>query len=402
MQAKPRLHIIAPWHVILNPDLQSTCAFGMKAYKLSAMMQPLGYECFEYSNEGSMSACINKVQMLTKEEHALFYPPLPPTRAQGEYAVIGTPGWELFDRRLRAALTLNVNNGDIICHVFGRAHLSVVDAFPQAIHVETGVGYPDKPFGAFRIFESTVWRSYLWGRDDIDKDAFGTKGNNRYYSYVIPNSWDVNEWPYCEKPEGDYVLFMSRIDPCKGLTIITDIIRANSDDAKNGKAKLLEWVFAGQGDFDKHIMQPIMQDRDSSWPLSVKHLGPVYGMERAKLTGNARCMILPTQYVEPFGGAILEGQMTGCPSVTVDYGCFTETVEHGVTGYRCNTLGDYLAAIEACRHLDRKQVSEIARNRFSLETVGKMYDRAFKELYDLNGPGWYATESHRIESTSAQ
>ena len=401
MLPKPRLHIIAPWHVVLNPDLQSTCAFGMKAFKLSAMMQPLGYECYEYSNEGSTSACTNKVQMLTKDEHASYFPPLPPTRAQGEYAVIGTAAWELFDKRLRAALTLNVNKGDIICHIFGRAHVGLVDQFPQAIHVETGVGYPDKPFGAFRIFESTVWRAYLWGRDDIDASACKAKGNNRYYSYVIPNSWDVREWPLWKHPTGDYVLFMSRIDPCKGMNIIIDLIRANSDAAKNGKAKLLEWVFAGQGDFQKHVLQPVMHERDSSWPLNVRCLGPVYGMERAQLTGNARCMILPTQYVEPFGGAILEGQMTGCPSVTVDYGCFTETVVHGVTGYRCNTLGDYLAAIEACRHLDRERVSAIAQHRYSLEAVGQLYDRAFRELNDLNAAGWYSAHSHRIDQVPA-
>lgn len=401
---KPNLHIIAPWHVILNPELQSTCAFGMKAYKLSAMMQPLGYKCFEYSNAGSTSACENKITMLTMKEHEEFFPALKPTEFQGSYATIGNKGWVMFDARLREAMSKHVKAGDIICHVFGQAHVGIVDAFPQAIHCETGVGYPDRPFGAFRVFESSVWRAYHWGRDDQDSQYANQRGNQRRYSWIIPNSFDASEWPYMPKDKNeDYVLFMSRIDPCKGLSTIAELIRADSRIAKEKGRKPIKWVFAGQGEFEKNVMANVLCDpRPDDAFLDIEHKGPVYGKARAELAGKARCMILPTNYVEPFGGAIIEGQLTGTPSVTVDYGCFTETVKNYITGFRCNTLGDFLAAISACKNISREYVAQYARMKYDLAPVSSMYDIAFQEMNDLTRDGWYSKHSHRYFNEEAQ
>ena len=280
------------------------------------------------------------------------------------------------------------------------SHIGIVDAFPQAIHCETGVGYPDRPFGAFRVFESTVWRAYHWGRDDADSRYAGQKGNQRYYSWIIPNSFDASEWPYMPPEENeDYVLFMSRIDPCKGLETICELIRVDSRIAKETGRKPLQWVFAGQGEFDKHVMANVRRDPapDSAY-LNIVHKGPVYGKARAELAGKARCMILPTNYVEPFGGAIIEGQMTGTPSITVDYGCFTETVKNNINGYRCHTLGDFLAAIEGCKGLYRQLIAKIARASYDLKPIANLYDSAFLEMSDLTRKGWYSEHSHRFPS----
>lgn len=396
---KPTLHIISPWHVVLDPNRESCCAFGMKAFKLSAMMQPMGYECVEYSNEGSKSEAATKVRMLSELEHERCFPRLPPTGFQGSYATIGNEGWQLFDKRMREAMQNRIKDGDVICHVFGQAHTGLVRDFPQAIHVETGIGYPDEPFGAWRIFESATWRAYHWGRDDQKQHLRGNNGLNRYYSYIIPNSFDEREWDVGNGKD-DYVVFMSRIDPCKGLAVIVEIIKANAIQARVGMAKLLHWVFAGQGDFKKHILDNVLggQSGLSESDVHITHLGPVQGRARSEVLGRARCMILPTEYVEPFGGAIIEGQLCGTPSITVDYGCFTETVDHGVTGYRCHTLGDYLAAIEASKKLNRDYIAKNARAKWGLTPVAALYDQAFMELSELHrGPGWYSATSWRVQ-----
>jgi 2-polyprenyl-3-methyl-5-hydroxy-6-metoxy-1,4-benzoquinol methylase len=106
---------------------------------------------------------------------------------------------------------------------------------------------------------------------------------------------------------------------------------------------------------------------------------------------------MPTIYTEPFGGVAVEAMMCGTPVVTTDYGVFPETIEHGKTGFRCHTLGDFITGILAAETLDRKYIADRARRLYSTNAVGKMYDTVFKQIYDLKDKGWYTTHSHYIE-----
>jgi glycosyltransferase involved in cell wall biosynthesis len=48
--------------------------------------------------------------------------------------------------------------------------------------------------------------------------------------------------------------------------------------------------------------------------------------------------------------------LCGTPLISTNFGAFAETIEHGVTGFRCNTLGDFVKAIEKAGTLDRTKV----------------------------------------------
>ena len=78
------------------------------------------------------------------------------------------------------------------------------------------------------------------------------------------------------------------------------------------------------------------------------------------------------------------------------YGAFTETIEDGVTGFRCSTLGDFLAAIELADKLDRKYIRDRAVRLYSFQAVGKKYDAAFKQIADLRDEGWYKNVTHNV------
>jgi glycosyltransferase involved in cell wall biosynthesis len=85
--------------------------------------------------------------------------------------------------------------------------------------------------------------------------------------------------------------------------------------------------------------------------------------------------------------------MCGTPVITSDFGAFPETIQHGKTGYRCHTLGDYMKAVELAPQLDRKYIRENAVNLYSYETVGQIYDNIFKQISNLKNGGWYNLES---------
>jgi glycosyltransferase involved in cell wall biosynthesis len=392
----PKLHMVACFHTQLTDEF-SHCAFSGKCRRWPKMMALQGWKTVMYTNGGSdVPDAEEVVDILSVEEFEKFYPRPDKTAFHGNHAVIGERGWPTFNSRLIVELAKRVQPGDIILHPFGRAHSSLIEVFPQCTHVESGIGYSDKPFGAWRIFESEVWRHYHWGHWDHDASVpAGERGQNRYYSWVVPNYFDLEDWTVGDGKR-DYVVFMGRITPEKGMTVIAAIIRAYAERCAKTKEIPPRFVFAGQGNFENEVMKHVLGDpKPAAIDLNIEYVGPVHGRARSELINNARCMLMPTSFIEPFAGAGVEAMLCGTPLVSVDYGAFVETVIEGVTGFRCNTLGDWVHAIEATKGLDRQQVAAATRARYSLEACAKKYDQAFRQLNELRGAGWYSSESHR-------
>lgn len=353
---RPTLHLIGIFHTIHNQAF-SHCAFTGKALRFAKMMQKYGYHVVEYANEGSESTADEKVVMLTRDEYETMIGSRSKTAFHGDLAATGTPHHGKFDERLCAELAKRVKPKDIICHPFGHAHGSALNVCRGHIHVETGIGYPTTMPTTMKIFESYAWRHYHCGKD-------GRQGSN--YEWVIPNYFEIEDWEPRYEP-GAYLAFMGRIDSCKGLDTILEI-------AKHIDKKI---ILCGQGNPEK-------------WKHpNIEYWGPLTGTQRSDFIRHAICSLMPTTFIEPFGGSGVEGMLCGTPLIATDYGAFTETVLQGVTGFRCKTLKDWLEAIDRVGSLDRKKVAEIARRRYSLETCGAMYDKAFQQMYELHADGWY-------------
>ena len=172
---------------------------------------------------------------------------------------------------------------DIICHPFGHAHSRLLHDFPTNIHVETGIGYPTLVQGTMRIFESYAWRHYHCAKED-------RQGTN--YEWVIPNYFEIDDWEPRYEP-GSYIAFLGRITSCKGLDTILEI-------AKYTNKKI---VLHGQGD-------------PTPWlHPNIEYRGPISGRERSEFMRNAICSLMPTNFIEPFGGSGVEGLLCGTPLI---------------------------------------------------------------------------------------
>jgi glycosyltransferase involved in cell wall biosynthesis len=118
-------------------------------------------------------------------------------------------------------------------------------------------------------------------------------------------------------------------------------------------------------------------------------VGAVGPEKRAKLMGGAIATFAPTLYIEPFGNVVPEAHFCGTPTITTDWGAFTETNINGVTGYRCRTLAEFIQAAEDVKSLDPKTIYETAKYKYSLEAIAPQYDRYFRRLETLWDKGWY-------------
>jgi glycosyltransferase involved in cell wall biosynthesis len=85
----------------------------------------------------------------------------------------------------------------------------------------------------------------------------------------------------------------------------------------------------------------------------------------------------------------IEAQMAGTPAITTDFGAFTETVEHGKTGYRCRTLNEFVQAARYVGDLDPYYINLWAIKLYSMDEVRHQYQTYFLKLQDLWKGGWY-------------
>lgn len=402
---KPTIHLIGCFHTVNNLDY-SHCAFTGKVLRFPKMMKMAGYTVIDYSNGESKSEADEKVQILTEgrldylkkcwlasvgkfkdsllKGDKLHYAKVElankfvktghgsvTEQFHGDTAAIGSPHHAEFEAKLIEELKTRIKPGDIIAHPFGRSHASLTNSFPTKYyaHVETGIGYPDAPFGAFRIFETNSWQSVhhgKWGQGNED------------YEFVIPNYYDLNDWtPRIYTPNTGYILFFNRICVEKGMNVVVALANALQE-------KIL---VAGQGDVTPW----------SELSPYIQHIGAIKGAARNELLQNARCLLMPTRFHEPFGGSGVEGQLVGTPLVSSDGAAFSETVVQDVTGFRCKTLKHWVEACSSAHDansvygLDRTTIAKLARKKYSLETCAEQYDAAFSQIVDLyNGSqGWY-------------
>lgn len=367
--SRPTLHLVGIFHT-KHTASYSHCAFTGKALRFSKMMRMYGYRVIEYANAGSESLADEKVEMLTHDEFENMLGNRDKKSFHGDNATVGAPHHRLFEERLVPAMTQRVKPRDIICHPFGHAHSRLLQDFPNNSHVETGIGYPTLVDGTIKIFESYAWRHYHAGKD-------GRQG--AHYEFVIPNYFDIEDWQPSFKP-GKYYAFLGRIDACKGLDTLHEIAKFLPNIDKEAKI-----VLCGQGDHTRWAHPNII------------YRGPIAGRERSEFMRNAICSLMPTNFIEPFGGSGVEGLLCGTPLIATDYGAFTETVQHGINGFRCKTLADWMQALKKVHDLDRVAIAQAARRTYSLEACGAMYDEAFQKIYQLYDKGWYTLPPDWVE-----
>jgi len=123
------------------------------------------------------------------------------------------------------------------------------------------------------------------------------------------------------------------------------------------------------------------------------------GMEdRKNLMKGAIASFLPSMYVEPFGGVQIENLLCGTPTITTDWGAFTENNIPGVTGYRCRTFDEFVQAATNCKNgVIKSSDCRAHGEKFSLENIAPRYETFFNDVLDISGyEGWYAIQDPSI------
>lgn len=115
----------------------------------------------------------------------------------------------------------------------------------------------------------------------------------------------------------------------------------------------------------------------------VTYLGCIGIEQKAPLLRDARALLSPIDWNEPFGLILIEAMLSGCPVVAFGRGSVPELIENGVTGFIAGSLEEMAQLIRPggpVDQLERGRIRDYAVRRFGRGRMAANYERLYRSI----------------------
>jgi glycosyltransferase involved in cell wall biosynthesis len=174
-------------------------------------------------------------------------------------------------------------------------------------------------------------------------------------------------------PRGGYLAFLGRISPEKRVDRAIAIARA-----VGVPLKIAAKVDRVDEAYFRSEIEPLL-----SGP-GVEFIGEIDDRRKGKFLGEARALIFPIDWPEPFGLAMIEAMACGTPVLAFRNGAVSEVIDDGVTGYIVDTMDEAICALGGVLALDRGRVRRRFEERFTVARMARDYVSIYEQL--IEGP----------------
>jgi glycosyltransferase involved in cell wall biosynthesis len=189
---------------------------------------------------------------------------------------------------------------------------------------------------------------------------------------VIHHGLDASAFPFGDgagDADGEYVVFLGRMSADKGAHRAIEVARAAGTRVLMAAKMREAWERAY---FERHV-EPMLG------PDAV-YLGEVPHERKIELLANARALLFPIRWNEPFGMVMLEAMACGTPVLAFPEGAAPEVVEDGTTGYLCDDIADMVDAVGRLDKLRRADCRAAVEGYFSTTRMVAEHVELYQEL----------------------
>ncbi|MGH8897797.1 MAG: glycosyltransferase family 4 protein [Egibacteraceae bacterium] len=185
---------------------------------------------------------------------------------------------------------------------------------------------------------------------------------------VIHHGIDAHDFPF-GKGDGGYVLFLGRMSHEKGVK------QAALVAARTGARLLIaaRMSWPQERIYFEEEVRPLLSDR-------IEFVGEVGARRKRELLANARAVLNPICWPEPFGLVMIEALACGTPVLSFPEGAAAEIVEHGVTGFLCRDEDDMAARLDEVGSLDRRDCRAAVEGYFSTRRMVAEHVELFEQI----------------------
>jgi glycosyltransferase involved in cell wall biosynthesis len=185
---------------------------------------------------------------------------------------------------------------------------------------------------------------------------------------VIHHGIDTESFPLGDGG-GDYFLFLGRMSPDKGAH------RAMEAAFKAGVPLVMAAKMREPDEiaYFETFVKPYLNN-------SLIYLGEVPHAQKLDLLANARALLFPIRWNEPFGMVMIEALACGTPVLAFPEGAAPEVIRHGKTGFLCHDEADMAEAIGRVGTIDRLECRAEVEGYFSATRMVNEYLDLFQDM----------------------
>ena len=212
---------------------------------------------------------------------------------------------------------------------------------------------------------------------------------------TVHNALEVDDFPFVDQQgKRDYFITLARFAEDKGQHIAARLCAKHHYRLRmagtvatiaTGRKLLLELanpLSRYRNDYDFRYYS----DRVFPYVLHnprITYSGSVSGKQKMKFISEAKALLFPITWEEPFGMAVIEALACGTPVVAMKRGAMPEIIEHGVNGFLANDENEFEAYMARVGEIDPAACRESVEEKFSGKRMAEKYIERYKTAIQL-------------------
>ena len=99
-----------------------------------------------------------------------------------------------------------------------------------------------------------------------------------------------------------------------------------------------------------------------------------------KFLSEAKALLFPIEWDEPFGMSVIEALACGTPVIAMNRGAMPEIIEHGVTGFLANSEEEFTEYMNRIDEIHPAACRRSVEEKFSADAMAANYIKRYKEV----------------------
>jgi glycosyltransferase involved in cell wall biosynthesis len=191
---------------------------------------------------------------------------------------------------------------------------------------------------------------------------------------TVPHGLPREPLVFSPEPRSGYLAFIGRISPEKRLDRAVEIART-----AGLPLKIAAKVDKVDRDYFNAKIEPLLEGP------GVEYIGEIDERRKPAFLGDARALLFPIDWPEPFGLVMIEAMACGTPVLAFRCGSVPEVVDDGVTGWTVGSMAEAMAALPRVLALDRARVRRRFEERFTVARMARDYLKVYEQLLPKHG-----------------